>query len=186
MAVAVSLQTLAAQASTAGNATGDWNPPDCGALDLRISRDGVWHYQGSPIEREALVRLFAGILRLERGGYYLVSPVEKFSIEVELLPFVSQTLEIRGQGHHQEVVLLTNTGEQLTLGAQHPLQFVDAGNGEQLPCVLLGRGLRALLQRSHYYQLVDWALEQAGGDQHPPVIYSRGKAFALHPESDPS
>ena len=29
-------------------------------------------------------------------------------------------------------------------------------------------------------------LEQAGGDQHPPVIYSRGKAFALHPESDPS
>ncbi|MFB1009934.1 MAG: DUF1285 domain-containing protein [Thiopseudomonas sp.] len=184
MAAANALQAIATQVAEAGSVALDWNPPDCGALDMRISRDGVWHYQGSPVAREALVRLFAGILRLEQGRYYLVSPVEKFSIEVELLPFVSQTLEIQGEGLHQEVVLFTNTGEQLTLDDQHPLEFVDAGNGEQLPCVPLGRGLRVLLQRSHYYQLVERALEQAGDDEQYPVIYSRGRAFALHPESD--
>jgi hypothetical protein len=35
-----------------------WNPPFCGDLDMRIARDGTWFYQGTPIGRPALVRLF--------------------------------------------------------------------------------------------------------------------------------
>lgn len=36
-----------------------WNPPDCGEIDIVIDREGVWHHEGRPIRRPALVRLFA-------------------------------------------------------------------------------------------------------------------------------
>ena len=44
-----------------------WNPPFCGDLDMRIARDGTWFYQGTPIGRPALVRLFSTILKRENG-----------------------------------------------------------------------------------------------------------------------
>ena len=28
-----------------------WNPPFCGNLDIRISRNGTWFYLGTPIGR---------------------------------------------------------------------------------------------------------------------------------------
>ena len=46
-----------------------WNPPYCGDIGLSIARDGTWAYRGSPINRPALVKLFASVLRvpLPRG-----------------------------------------------------------------------------------------------------------------------
>ena len=41
---------------------------DCGRLDMRIARDGTWHYKGSPIGRKELVCLFASVLRREANG----------------------------------------------------------------------------------------------------------------------
>ena len=37
-----------------------WNPPFCGDIDMRIARDGHWHYLGTPIGRPALVQLEMG------------------------------------------------------------------------------------------------------------------------------
>ena len=55
---------------------------------MRIAADGTWHYAGSPITREAMVRLFARILRREADGrIVLVTPAEKVTIEVEDVPF---------------------------------------------------------------------------------------------------
>ncbi len=52
----------------------------CGDIGLKIARDGTWYYQGGPIARKPLVKLFASVLRLEDDGrYYLVTPVEKVS-----------------------------------------------------------------------------------------------------------
>lgn len=159
-----------------------WNPPDKGHLDMRISRDGRWHYQGSPVTRPALIKLFASILRLEAGRYYLVTPVEKLSIEVDELPFVSQQLEILAPGPHQQVQLISNIDEHLFLSQEHPLCFHTARNGEQLPCVEIRDGLRMLLQRSHFYQMVEHALAQASGDTEAPGILSSGALFALQPD----
>ena len=39
-----------------------WNPEFCGDLDMQIKRDGTWFYQGTPIGRIELVKLFASIL----------------------------------------------------------------------------------------------------------------------------
>ena len=42
-----------------------WNPPFCGDIDMRIARDGAWFYNGTPIGRPAMVKLFASILKRE-------------------------------------------------------------------------------------------------------------------------
>ncbi len=61
-----------------------WNPPHCGHSGMRIARDGTWFHEGRPIERPAMVRLFASVLRREPdGSHVLVTPVEKLAIEVE-------------------------------------------------------------------------------------------------------
>ena len=39
-----------------------WNPDHCGDSEMRIARDGTWYHQGSPIGREAMVRLFSTCL----------------------------------------------------------------------------------------------------------------------------
>lgn len=173
------LQQLAAQLQATAVQT-DWNPPYNGHLDLRIGRDGQWFYQGQPILREPLVRLFAGILRLEQGRYYLVTPVEKYSIDVDLLPFVSKQLEIASPGPHQQVVVTSNLGDSLILGPQHPLFFHMTTGGEQLPCMEVRHGLCLLLQRSHFYQLVEVALEQGLCTNGLPGILSSDNLFALH------
>lgn len=175
------LDTLAgALPAGKGKAEADWNPPLSGHLDMRIGRDGNWFYQGEPMVREALVKLFAGILRLEQGCYYLVTPVEKYSITVDGLPFVSRQLEVRDPGPHQQVVVTSNVGDVVVLGSEHPLCFRPAGNAEAVPCIHVRDGLYMLLQRSHFYQLAEMALEQSGDSDSIPGILSCGMLFALH------
>ena len=64
-----------------------WNPSNCGFVDIAIDRDGRWFHEGSEIKRVELVSLFAGLLRREDdGAYYLVTPVEKVEVAVALHP----------------------------------------------------------------------------------------------------
>ena len=66
-----------------------WNPPLSGDISIRINAQGDWYHEGSKIERQSLVNLFASILRREEDGeYYLVTPSEKWRIEVELHPLL--------------------------------------------------------------------------------------------------
>ena len=44
-----------------------WDPEFCGDLDMRIARDGTWFYEGTPIGRPALVKMFSSILKRENG-----------------------------------------------------------------------------------------------------------------------
>src|SRR3954454_17980701 len=88
------LDTLTAAARNAGAGRGLppvhlWNPPFCGDLDMRIAGDGTWFYQGTPIGRPALVRVFSTILKREDGKHFLVTPVEKVGIRVDDAPFLA-------------------------------------------------------------------------------------------------
>ena len=49
-----------------------WNPAHCGHSGMRIARDGTWFHEGSPIGREAMVRLFSTILRREPDGGFVL------------------------------------------------------------------------------------------------------------------
>ena len=97
------------------------NPPYCGAIDIRITADGVWLHEGRPILRPALVRLFASILQREADGqFYLVTPVEKMLIQVDDCPFVAVLLQVTGDGSEAAFTFELNTGEHVTANARHP------------------------------------------------------------------
>ncbi len=126
-----------------------WNPALSGDIPIRIAADGTWYHQGDPIIRESLRNLFASILRREDDGeYYLVTPVEKWRIQVELHPLLVTDVEPR-----ENTLLLTlNTGRTLTVSEDHAL-FLEP-RVENVAAVNLWHGLTALFSRSAWYRLV--------------------------------
>lgn len=133
-----------------------WNPAYCGEMDMRIARDGTWFHEGTPIGRAPLVKLFAGILKLEDGRYYLVTPVEKLGIQVEDAPFVAVDFSVSGEGDSQEITFTTNVGDEAVAGPDHPIRVTrDAETGEPSPYVMIRRGLEARIDRKSFYRLVD-------------------------------
>ncbi|WP_122858563.1 DUF1285 domain-containing protein, partial [Pseudomonas viridiflava] len=90
-----------------------WNPPFCGDIDMRIARDGTWYYQGTPIGRKPMVRLFSTILRRDGDDYVLVTPVERVGIKVDDAPFVAVTLAVVGEGVSQILRFVTNVEDEV-------------------------------------------------------------------------
>ena len=101
-----------------------WNPPFCGDIDMRIAADGTWFYNGSPIGRLALVKLFASILRKDAERYVLVTPVERVGIEVEDAPFQAVEMAVEGDGPRRQIAFRTNVDDLVKVGPDHPLRFV--------------------------------------------------------------
>jgi hypothetical protein len=135
----------------------------CGDIGLAIGRDGTWSYQGGPIERQGLVKLFASVLRLEADGrYYLVTPVEKVPIVVEHLPFVAVEMRREGKGEAKSLTFRTNVDDVVTAGPEHPLGFQTGPGGDFIPFVEVRGGLRARLARPIYYELAALAAERPG------------------------
>jgi hypothetical protein len=132
-----------------------WDPPFCGDLDMEIRRDGTWFYDGTPIGRAPLVRLFSTILKLEDGKYFLVTPVEKVGIRVQDAPFVAVDFEATGDGDAQIVTFQTNVGDTVVAGADTPIRVVRDASGEPSPYVMVRAGLEALIDRKSFYRLVD-------------------------------
>ena len=128
-----------------------WDPPHCGAIDMEIRRDGTWFYEGTPIGRPALVRLFASILRLDGDEYVLVTPVEKVAIRVQDAPFVAVDFERVGDA----LVFTTNVGDGVEAGPEHAIRVVRDEAGEPSPYVHVRRGLEALIDRKSFYRLVE-------------------------------
>lgn len=133
----------------------DWDPPYCGEMDMRIAADGRWYHEGSPIGRIAMVRLFSSILRLDDDGHhYLVTPVEKVRIRVDDCPFVAQLLDVSGEGEGQRLSFTLNTGETVTAGAEHPITVSTDEDQQPHPVLEVRYGLKALISRSVFYQMV--------------------------------
>lgn len=132
----------------------------CGDIGLKIARDGTWSYQGSPIQRKPLVKLFASVLRQEGdGSYWLVTPVEKVPIRVEGAPFVAVEMWTEGRGEAQLLLFRTNVDDVVAADGEHPLGFASAPPSNFLPFVVVRDGLRARLARPVYYELAAMAVE---------------------------
>jgi hypothetical protein len=157
-----------------------WAPEHCGASEMRIARDGTWFHQGSPIGRQAMVRLFSTILRREPdGSYVLVTPVEKLDIEVEDAPFVAVELKSEGEGENRSLAFRLNTGDLVVAGPDRPLRFAASEDGPH-PYVEVRSGLEALIARPVYYELANLALAEAG---EPLGLWSGGMFFPLEPSA---
>lgn len=157
-----------------------WNPPFCGNLDMRIARDGTWYYQGTPITRQAMVRLFSTVLKREGAGWFLVTPVEKVGIQVEDAPFVAVLLNVEGQGDRQSLNFTDNVGNCFTAGPDHPL-WVETNEitGEPAPYVRVRGDLDALINRNVFYQLVELAEVREVRGQKLLGVTSAGVFFSL-------
>ncbi len=128
-----------------------WSPELNGDLDMRIDREGRWYYQGELVRREALVKLFSSIIKYEGGQYFLVTPVEKWRIKVDVAPFlVVSAKEIDGV-----LLFTTNVGNKFPLSAEHPLEVTEDSQGHPLPIVKAQRQLEALVSRPVFYQLAE-------------------------------
>ncbi|TGD73658.1 DUF1285 domain-containing protein [Mangrovimicrobium sediminis] len=129
-----------------------WHPQLSGEIDIRIAADGTWYHQGDPILREPLRNLFASILRREDDGhYYLVTPVEKWRIRVELHPL--QVVDVDEQDGR--LVATLNTGLRYLIGDEHPL--VPEPSLDGVAVLQLPHGLSALFARGAWYRLVAMA-----------------------------
>ncbi|WP_146590427.1 DUF1285 domain-containing protein [Puniceibacterium confluentis] len=162
-----------------------WNPPFCGDLDMRIARDGTWFYQGTPIGRPALVRLFSTILKLEDGKYYLVTPVEKVGITVEDAPFVAVDFTVADAGTGQVLSFQTNVGDTADAGKEHPIRVVrDPETGEPSPYVMIRAGLDALIDRKSFYRLVEIGAHHEVDGTQWFGLWSGGVFFPMIPSAE--
>ncbi len=153
-----------------------WNPEYCGELDMRIRRDGVWFYEGTPIGRMPLVKLFASILKREGDRFYLVTPVEKVGITVEDAPFIGVDIEAEGEGRDQRIMIETQLGDRAIIGRAHPMRVVHDGD-ELVPYVDVRAGLEARIERKDLFRLVD--LAELGPTGEEVGVWSDGEFFAL-------
>lgn len=184
MIVKPSAEGVIASARAAGKGAGPapvhlWNPPFCGDLDMEIRRDGTWFYQGTPIGRAPLVKLFANILKLEDGKYFLVTPVEKVGIRVQDAPFVAVDFEVEDGPEGRAITFTTNVGDRTTAGPDAPIRVTQGPDGP-VPYVMVRRGLEARIDRKSFYRLADLGEVEGGWFG----VRSRGQFFPLVPAAD--
>lgn len=187
--VTPSAENLAAAARQAAKSglppVENWDPPFCSDLDMQIKRDGTWFYQGTPIGRPALVRLFSTILKREGDRYYLVTPVEKVGITVDDAPFVAVDFTVTGTGKAQVLTFATNVGDSAEAGPDHPIRVTrDPETGEPAPYVLVRRNLEALIDRKSFYRLVDLGQHADVNGQDWFGLWSGGVFFPMIPSED--
>jgi uncharacterized protein len=153
-----------------------WHPAHCGDSEMRIARDGSWFHQGGRINRSAMVKLFASILRREGdGSYVLVTPGEKLDILVEDAPFIAVEVKSEGEGKTRNLAFRTNTDDLVIAGPANPIRIVTHDDGPH-PYVMVRGGMEALIARPVYYELAEFAVSEGA---EPLGLWSGGAFFVL-------
>lgn len=150
-------------------------------LPIRIARDGIWHYRGSPIRRHELVCLFSSTLkRDEKGGYWLCTPSERGRIEVEDVPFLAVEMFWSGDGHAQAISFRTNVDEVVTAGPSHRIRLShDLITCNPTPYVRVRDGIEARIARPVYYELVALSVPERRHGSVLHGVWSCGEFFPI-------
>ncbi|MCW8841879.1 MAG: DUF1285 domain-containing protein [Rhodobacteraceae bacterium] len=155
-----------------------WTPPLSGDIDIRIAKDGRWYHDGGEIRRAGLVRVFSTILKREGDEIFLVTPVEKWRITVEDVPFVAVDVEAQGEGETQVLRFVTNVGDVVDAGPDHAIRIEDEA-GEPAPYVMVRAGLEARIDRKSFYRMVEHGVEAEVDGQRQYGVWSGGMFFPL-------
>jgi hypothetical protein len=160
-----------------------WNPAHCGEIDIVIKKNGQWFHEGTPIGREALVRLFSTVLRKDPDGIYLVTPVEKMKITVEDAPFVAVRVDrAKNESGGDALTFLTNVGDVVEAGPENAIRVeMNPETGEPHPYLHVRRGLEALIARPVFYELVELAEERETPEGPRLGVESNGAWFPVGP-----
>ena len=128
--------------------------------EIKIKSDGTWFHKGEKIKRLELIRLFSSVLHFkEDGHYWLITPHESGIIEVEDAPFIITDLNCLGSGKSLECWFTNNIQEKFLLSSKYPLNIIFNEKNEPRPYIKLDRGLKALISRPVFYNMVDLAIK---------------------------
>jgi hypothetical protein len=154
---------------------------DCGPLEMRIARDGSWHYKGSPIGRKEMVCLFASVLKREDdGSFWLETPVERGRIDVEDAPFIAVEVYWRQCDGRQCLTFRTNLDEMVTADHDHPIRVaIDPKTREPRPYISVRPGLEARINRAVFYELVALAQPEKVEGKDLLGVWSEGVFFPI-------
>ncbi len=162
-----------------------WNPEFCGDINLVIKRDGTWFYEGTPIGRARLVRLFSTVLKREGDDFFLVTPVEKLGITVEDAPFVAVLMRAEKTGKAQKLAFTTNVGEEILAGQDHGIVFrKDPETGEGAPYITVRARLEARIARAVFYDLVELGETHKIDGEEQFGVWSDGVFFPFSPAGE--
>lgn len=140
-----------------------WNPPLSGKMDLCINKNGDWLYKGEPLTRQKVVKLFSRILKREGDDYFLVTPVEKWQIDVEDSPWLIVSADISTNSEGIQVVRCkTNLDDFVEISAANPLEMRPY-DGQSAPYVMVRANLYARVNRATLYDLSNYVEERKDG-----------------------
>ena len=155
-------------------------------MPFRILRDGTWLYRGTPIDRKAMVCLFASVLKRDANGeFWLETPVERGRIEVEDAPFIAVQLDWVGCGRDQRLNFRTNVDLCVTADAAHPIRVaLDPLTLDPTPYIRVREGqgrhpIEAKINRAVYYELVALAEPHTVDGVEMLGVWSCRQFFAL-------
>jgi len=131
-----------------------WNPDLCEGQEFFIDREGDWFYNHSPIKNKKLINLFSTVIRNDNNNYFLVTPVEKVPVKVELAPYKVIDFEIS----KNNIKLFTNMNYDFVLNELNTTRLI-AYNNSEIPLVHVRNNIEGFFDRNIYYKLVDLALE---------------------------
>jgi len=155
-------------------------PERIGSIDIRIAVDGTWYHEGRAFQRAALTKLFATVLRREDNDYFLVTPVEKLSIQVDDAPFVATRVEQIDDSKQVALVFTTNLGDKIVADEQHPVRVeIDSVSNQPRPYIHVRNGLEALIGRNAFFELVNMADTRERDGNLFLTITSMGAEFIL-------
>jgi hypothetical protein len=150
-----------------------WSPALSGDIDIRIDAQGRWFHEGSQIERQPLIALFARILRREADGhYYLLTPHEKWRIRVADYPLRALAVDRVLAGGYTRVRITVNNDLSYDICSQYPIILCPNEEGAY---VRLDYGVTAKLDRPAWYQLCEWVQSDLSG----LYLESAGETFRL-------
>ncbi|WNL43735.1 DUF1285 domain-containing protein [Halomonas sp. PAMB 3264] len=131
-----------------------WHPALSGDIDIVIDADGRWRHEGEPFGRPEIPHLLATLLRRFDEGVCLVTPVERWRVTVEDLPFVI----VEADFSEGAWWFTTQFDDVVRLDDARPMTLSEAPNGELMPEIPVRFGLAARLHRNVFYRLVDEAV----------------------------
>jgi len=187
------IETLVAFAkSSAGEATAKTAAEllqlKLGKMAIRIHSDGHWSFKGSAFERPEMVALLAKSLVFFKGDYYLIAPEQLLKITVDDLPFLITRID--QSADKKTLVATSNLGEQVTLGANHPLvmsclpnsngfSYTIEASAIEVPTVEIREGLSARFSRACFYELIECCEPVQVNGCNIMQFYSNGVAFSV-------
>ena len=144
-----------------------WSPGLCEGQEFYINREGQWFYNNSEIKNKKLINLFSTVLRKDDDSYYLVTPVEKVPVKVELAPYQIIDFEFI----QDNVKLVTNLNFEFILNLKNTTRLISH-NDSLIPLVNVRSNIEGFFNRNTYYKLIDFALENKNIDKNYLYIQS--------------